>query len=329
MSTLETLLEDYGVEYITDGQNSSKDYVNINCVCGDCVGDTKYKLGLHRSMGWAICWACGKHILYDVVIELGIPWAEWKTLMEEEMEEWGLEQSSSFKDPDEIKPETKGIDIPGEEIQQVHRDYLESRGFDVDWLIKEYHIKGTLWHERDIWKEVDGEVVKRKDYSLSHRIIFPVTYKGVPISYIARSYNPNEKKRRYRCCDLEDELLFHKSLVFNCDKATGDRVIVNEGMIDTLKLIQGSGRYDIVSTYGTAYKMEQLVYLREHYKEVIIMYDSEPLAQQHAKEIVAYLQSYGVRAKSVSLKNYEDPGVLDLPTAKKIVNYLLDMEWKD
>lgn len=328
MSVLESLLEDYSVDFIIDGQNSSGDYVNINCVTGDCVGDEKHKLGIHKSMGWAVCWACGRRNIYDVVRELGIPWKEFKILQEEEMDEWGLEQNSN-KVITELPPETKGINIPGEEIQQVHRDYLESRGYDVDWLIKEYKIKGTIWHEREVRKTINGEQVKRKDYSLSHRVIFPVMHKGVPISYIARSYDPKETTRRYRCCDPCDELMFHKSLLFNADRATGDRVIVNEGMLDTLKLVQGSGRFDIVSTYGTAYTNEQLVYLRTHYKEVIVMYDNEPLAQQHAKEIVSYLQSYGVKAKSLNLKTVEDPGALDLETAKKLVNYLLDMEWRD
>ena len=159
--------------------------------------------------------------------------------------------------------------------------------------------------------------------------VIPITYNHIAVSYIARTYLACEKKRRYRACSPEDELLYHKSMVFNFDKAKGKRVIVVEGLFDALKLIQGSGRYDIVATYGTAVKPEQLAFLREHYEEIIIMFDDEILAQEHARHMVSYLQSYGIKAKSISLKGYEDPGELELEVANKLVNYLLDMQWRD
>lgn len=314
MSILEDLLDEYGVEYITEGQNSSKDFVNINCIAGDCIDDHKHKLGIHRSLGRAYCWSCGAHKIYDVVKELGIPWKIWKPLMEEEMEEWGLEDNTK-KYKTELPPVPKGIEVPGEPLTEIHKQYLKSRGFDPDWLEKEYGVKGT--------------VKNYSDFSLSYRIVFPITYNNIPISFIARTYLASETKRRYRAAYPEEELISHKSKIFNCDKATGDRILLVEGLIDALKLIYASKRFNIGATYGTAYTPEQLLFLREHYKEVIVMYDPEPLAQKHAQEIVSYLKSYGVRAKSLSLKGYEDPGALDLKIANKIVNYLLDMEWRD
>jgi hypothetical protein len=305
----ESLLEEYGVDFITTGKNTSKDFININCDTsgGDCDYDGNYTLGLHRSGTRSYCWYCSHGFSpFKIAKALGIPWDEWQQTVLEVADTWGTDISTIKEeiDPDDLVD----VELPGEEIQQVHRNYLISRGYDPDWLIKHYGIKGTTYYA--------------DDYKLKYRIIFPITYEGKVISYIARSYVP-DAMNKYICCDPEVETVFHKHLLFNLDKATGDKVIVVEGALDALKLIQASGNFDIVATYGTSYKPEQLRCLRENYEEVIIMYDAEEAAQAKALEIVTYMQSYGKKARSLVLKGFNDPGELDHETAKMVVNHLL------
>lgn len=315
MADLESLLDDYAIPYITSGKNASADWVNINCTgVGDCDYDENFTMGIHRGMHTAHCWYCSQsYSAYRVATSLGIPYSVWKEVMEEQDDDWGY--VSYEKSREEFIPEEEvGVGVPGGELAEEHTTYLESRGFDVEFLKKHYHIKGTLNYP--------------DDYKKGYRIFFPITYKNVVISFVGRSYLP-DARNKYMCCDKGLEILNHKFSLFNVDKAVGDRVIVVEGPLDCIKLVQGSNRFDIVATFGTSTKPEQLQLLRERYKEVIILYDPEGAAQAHAKEIVSYLHSYGVKAKSLNLKTVEDPGALDLETAKKLVNYLLDMEWRD
>ena len=304
---LEELLDEYGIDYITTGKNTSKNYVNISGVpiCS-CEWDTNYTHGIHRSLNRSYCWYCAQfYTPYQIAKGLGIPFSEWKATMNNVADEWGLDKEELAEeiDPDELQD----IEIPGDPLHQVHKNYLISRGFDPDWLVEHYNIKGTLKHN--------------KDFKLSYRVIFPITYEDKYISYIGRSYV--ETMNKYICCEPENESAFHKNLLFNMDKAHNKRVIVVEGALDALKLIQSSGNFNIVATYGTSIKPNQLRLLRTYYQEVIVLFDPEEGAQAVSDKIVTYLQSFGVKAVGLKLKTGDDPGALSKEDAKYLVNYLL------
>ena len=220
--------------------------------------------------------------------------------------DWGISDYPK-ETKDEILPEDKGITIPGEDLHQVHRQYLEGRGYNVDFLIEHYGIKGTLRH-------TDA-------YELSYRIVFPITYEGIPISYIARSYTEGTPNK-YLCCRPEQELIFHKNKLFNIDKAKGKTVIVCEGALDALKLIQASKNFNIVATYGTMIKPKQMQLLRERFDKIIVLFDNEGPAQEVAESMVTYMESYGKSGVNVKLKGFNDPGELTNEVAKQVVEYL-------
>ena len=312
MSTLENLLDTYGIDYITSGQNSSEDFVNIQCVGGECIDDQKYKLGIHRSLCYGYCWADGKIKVFTIAKELGIPWREWSAAIEEASDEWDIEYSDMEPLVD-ISDEEADIFIPGGPLQEVHKEYLRGRGFDPDYLEREFSLRGT------------GYVpYKKGEAGMSHMIVIPIHYQNRIISYLGRSIQPNPMFR-YICCHEEQELRFHKRLFFNLDKATGNKVILVEGTFDAMKLIQASGNFNIIASYGTAIKPEQLLVLRERYDEVIVLFDPEEKAQGHADSITQYLEQFGKKAVSITLQGEEDndPGKLDLVTAKFLVEALL------
>ena len=309
---LEELLDEYGIDYITTGKNTSRNYVNVSCVgIGQCEYDTNYTHGIHRSLNRSYCWWCAQfYTPYQIAKGLGIPWKEYQQTMNNVADDWGLDKEDL---PDEIDPdEIEDIIVPGEELHQVHRNYLISRGYDPDWLIEHYHIKGTLKWDAD--------------YKLSYRVIFPITYEGKTISYIGRSYVDNPFK--YCCADPEKESYFHKNLLFNLDKATKKRVILVEGALDALKLIQSSGNFSIIASYGTSVKPNQYKILRTYYDEVVVLFDPEDAAQNTADKIVNYLRSFNKKAVSLKLKTGDDPGALSKEDAKFLVNHVLSEEFK-
>ena len=312
MSTLENLLDIYGVDYITTGQNSSADFVNINCVGGECVDDQKYKLGVHRSLCYGYCWADGKIKVFDIAKSLGIPWREWSKAIDEASDEWEIEYSDMEPLVD-IDDDEADIFVPGEPLKEVHKEYLRGRGFNPEWLEKEFGVRGTGY-----LPYIPGEAC------MAHMIVIPIHYQNRIISYLGRSIQ-KDPMFRYICCHETQELRFHKRLFFNLDKATSKKVILVEGTFDAMKLIQASGNFNIIASYGTAIKPEQLLLLRERYDEVIVLFDPEEKAQGHADEIVDYMSQFGKQAVSITLQGEEDndPGKLDLPTAKFLVEALL------
>lgn len=318
MSVLEQLLDEFGISYITEGQNSSKDFVNIICQdVGCCSGDVKYKRGIHRSMTRSYCWSGGGSVpITEVVSSLGIPWSIWKPLMEEEADNWqGIDTEKILKP---LTEEIKDIIIPGEELHPVHKAYLRERGFDPDFLEKEFGVKGITYNG-EYYK---GTEFYKEDFKLQNRVIIPIYYQGKAISYLGRSYL-KDIDNRYMCCIKDIETYHHKHMLYNMDRATEDKVILCEGTLDVMNLVQASGNHNIVASFGTNISDEQLQLLRVNYEHVIILYDGEKKAQEKAIKIKNYMESYGKKATNICLKGDVDPGDLDQPTAKYLVEALL------
>ena len=297
---LTDLLDDYNIDYITKGQDSSKNFVNIHCSVG-CIENETFKRGIRRDMSYSTCWVCGQTLnAYHTAKHLGIPWKLWKTVMDS--------QDSLDDDDIPLFPD-EDIEIPGTPfLSQQHKDYLASRGLDWKFVQKHWKIQGTLWD--DNWLN-------------RNRIVVPIQYEGSTISYLMRSFEKNPKNRRYMMCTPEAESFHHKHSFFNIDNAIGDKVILVEGVFDLMKLVQASGNFNIISSYGTDITPYQLSLLKDTYKEVIVLYDNEPLAQMKAQKILTYMDTFGRKGRSVTLKHVNDPAELDVESAMVLVKGLL------
>jgi hypothetical protein len=314
---LEELLEEYSVPFITTGKNTSRNFVNVSCADsgGDCSYDDNYTMGISRSMTHGYCWYCARAFpVFDtkerqgIATTLGIEQNMWKQVMEEQDGELYTE---GIIQHEEIKDDTPDVEVPGDTLHEVHRNYLKGRGLDPDWLIKEYGITGTINYP--------------DDYKKGYRVFFPIRHKGKIVSYVGRSYL-DSAMNKYMCCDKSDELYFHKNLLFNQDRVTGRKGIAVEGPLDVLNLVQASGNFNIVAFYGTSYKDEQVQQLRKLFDEVFVIFDPEPAAQEKAMNIKSYLESYGVKCTVLCFKKNIDPGALPHKTAKALVEHYLGKE---
>lgn len=319
-SVFEDILTAYNVPWISEGQNSSKSFINICCPpeLGCCPSDQKFKLGLSREGTFCNCWSGGGHPIKKAIESLGVPWPIWKAAIDEvEGLDW---KNLQTKTEDKNKP-IEDILIPGEPLHKIHKQYLRERGFDPEFLEKEFGLRGILYPGQ----YYSGTAFAYEDKKLANRIIIPIYYEGKAISYLGRTYL-KDIKNRYMCANPELESFFHKHSFYNIDKATGEKIILCEGTLDCMKLVQGSGNYNIIASYGTQITDEQLQLLRKRYKEVIIMYDGEEKAQEKALKIKTYLESYGVKCRNFCLKGDLDPGDLKNEQAKMLVEHLLGKE---
>ena len=132
---LTDLLDEYNIEYITKGQDSSRGFVNIHCTVG-CIENSTFKRGIKKDMSYSTCWVCGEHLSgFQTAKHLGIPWTVWKAVMEL--------QSTDEKEFNIVLPDTS-ITVPGTPfLDKVHVDYLHGRGLDANFMRTHWDIHGT------------------------------------------------------------------------------------------------------------------------------------------------------------------------------------------
>ena len=193
--------------------------MNINCpFCRE--GDQKFKLGINPE-GYANCWRCGPHDLDSLVCQLlHIRRNRAKEIIAE------FQGSGRFLAPDEMALPLS-VAPPGEALKPIHREYLQGRGFDPEWLELEYKLLGTSARE-----EWEGR-------HFGSRIIIPIHDRhGRLVSFQGRDIT-GESKLRYKGCPIELSPLHYKRTLYGHAQARSGRVVVVEGIFGQWRLGRG------------------------------------------------------------------------------------------
>ena len=157
--------------------------------------------------------------------------------------------------------------MPGVALNWNHKEYLEKRRYDPDYIETVYGVKGTDWTHR-----------------YGARIYVPIIFKNELVSYQGRYIGSNPDALRYITAKPENERRFHKHILYNFDNCRGDRIVLVEGIFDAWRLGAGA-----CATFGTSFMDEQLLLLKP-FRRVYFLYDSEPEAQAKAKKAVQTIQ---------------------------------------
>jgi DNA primase len=104
--------------------------------------------------------------------------------------------------------------------------------------------------------------------------------------------------------------MFCKELIYNVDNAKDGTAVVVEGPIDAWRIGDGA-----VATFGVIYTQKQIKLLRERFKRVFIMYDSD--AQPQAWKLADALSTFNMEVNVVTLK-IGDPGSMTATEAREI-----------
>lgn len=256
-------------------------WTNTNCPFCKNPPDTHFNGGFNMVSPHFNCWRCGTHSWYDALSKiLNIP----------------VSQISSFvKDYKYITNEKPkqfatghNISLPGFHLNENERKYLENRGYDVDYLINKFHIRGG---------GIAGE--------WSYRILIPIYYNKVLVSWTGRSILSREEIKRYNIpryknLSIEQSVINPKEIFFNLDNCNGDEVILVEGPMDTLRMSD-----NCICSLGTSITREQELFLKNRFKKIYIAFDNEPSAQIKAKHLGYNLSSIGLEVEVVNIcKNY-------------------------
>ncbi len=295
---IEKLYNDFGIFTCPE---SNKHYREgwINVPCPFCTGNPGYHLGYNTNGNYFACFRCGGHPEIKTLMNvLNVPYSEVQKILYEY-------KGKFYIKPPVIKIRKKAFKIPSmvKEINELpkHMKYLKQRGFNPDYLVNKYGIKG--------W----GPYGLLDDINYSFRIFIPVFWEGVVVSWQTRDIT-DKSPLKYLSCPLKRELVPHKEILYQVP--VSDYVVLTEGVFDVWK-IEMAG-YLGTCCFGIEYSINQLKLLK-NYKKTIIFFDSEKQAQNKAKEIKSRLEFMGKEVINTVPPVGEDPGSLTVKEIKEML----------
>lgn len=271
---IEELLAAARIPFRYAGQHHhvSHGWVGLDCPwCSPRSG--RFRLGIHLARLTAYCWTCGSHSLLDVLVEvLGEPHSAVRKML------GGLatattapKKRGTYRQPDGVGP-----------LEEVHRDYLRSRGFNPDVVARTWRVRGIGLAPRLAW-----------------RLFIPITLRGEAVSYTTRAV-VDGVRLRYITAPAGDEAVPCKSLLYGEDQA-GVSVIVVEGPVDVWRIGPGA-----ISTLGVGFSRAQvrrlLAFPVRH-----VCFDNERPAQRRAADLCRALSAFPGTTRRIQLDS-KDPG---------------------
>lgn len=295
----------FGIPYQTEGHKHVRSgWIGIPCPF--CTGNPGYHLGYcydrnSKYAGAFHCWRCGGKNLIEVLSSLlnTDTSSTWSIIKEYQIDGTGPIISTKT----ERKGPTKGrstcqLPIGTKPIQEIHRQYLQNRNFNPDKI-------------EEIWKiQATGPVGNYK-----HRIIIPIFFNKKLVSYQGRDIT-NKSSMKYKACPQDLEAREHKTCLYGLDEVQGDSVVVVEGVTDVWRLGIGA-----VATFGIEYKHDQIPLLKR-FKNIFILFDSEPQAQEQARLLSITLYSPERHIEILELSE-GDPGEMNQSDADDLMKELL------
>lgn len=279
-------LDNYNIDYVSDGHNVKHGHVNISCPL--CSDDPSEHMGIRLNNGVSSCWRNKTHqglsFIKLITILLTCSYRGARQLFGDSMimvdEGETLESILKGLDPvdDKInKPPRKKLKMVSgcmtiKKCGLTRRfwNYLYRRGFeDVEWLVNTYRIGCCL----------DGDWI--------NRILFPIYYNGELMTWVGRSIFDNA---RLPYMDLFEERSIKKPKVciynFDALMVGGKVLFLVEGIFDVLKL-----EYYLPSNYKagclftktmTSQQMYLLSILAKKFDTICVLLDVDAEEQGHS-----------------------------------------------
>jgi hypothetical protein len=277
-------LDEHGVTYVTEGESSLVTHGWIGCVCCFCgVGTGRPGLGINLNSGACSCWKCGSHSLADVLRELTR--RSLRTCIDFAKRFRGARVGRDLRPRGRLElpsglPHTdwpSGLTPAEAGLLPIHCEYLRSRGFDPQEMVRLWHLRGIGIHEK-----------------LSWRLFIPVFHDGKAVSWTTRAVGNVDHGKRYWSAKAEQEELPHKELLYGMDYCR-NAVIVHEGCTDAWNTGPGA-----VATFGVK-TTEAQVRAIATFPLRVICFDSEPEAQIRAGRMCEALWCLPGRTERVEL----------------------------
>lgn len=302
---IEQLYQDFSVDYKTEGHKHCRPgWVNTECPW--CEGNPGYHLGYHISDDHYYCWRCGWHpVAPTIALLLHIKEREARIIIRQ----YGLLIAPPQRQLTERSKKEHCLPSNVEPLTQRHKKYLEDRGYDPDFLEREWSLVGT------------GPVSLLDNLNYKFRIVIPFIWNEAEISFDSRDIT-NHSPYKYMACPDDREIIPRKSVLYGKQQYWTDTAICVEGYTDVWRL----GRH-AVATGGIEYKQEQVHLLAKSFRRVAVVFDgpsetsAETQAALQADKLVADLKFRKVDAFRIPILG--DPGGMPQSEADYLIKQII------
>jgi len=302
MSILD-LYQDFGIQFQTeDHKHCRPGWANLECPF--CEGNPGLHLGCHINSGHFYCWRCGYKPTSKVITKLlNVEEGRAKDLIRQyKITRPSSSSISSATQDHKIQFHPHKLPSHTGPLERQHQLYLERRGFDPDYLEKEWGLLGT------------GPISYLDDIDYRHRIMVPIFWGEEQVSFQTRDIT-GKSEVKYIACPKNREKIHHKHILYgkNWDREVG---ICVEGVTDVWRL--GPMAFAV---FGIEYTYRQIRIIAKQFKRVIVLFDDDPQAIKQGTQLVSELSFRGVNAHQEIIKG--DPGDLSQEEADYLVKQII------
>lgn len=274
------------IPYRTKGKHTRPGWVQIDCpYCGP--GSGKFHLGFCLKYPLFNCWKCGKKPLgqtLSMVTGLRADALSKSINRFPRHEREQLEITGTLRTPKGVKP-----------MQEMHRRYIRSRGFNDEVIEKVWSVQGI-----------------GIGYDLAYRLFIPIDYNNTICSWTTRSIADGDNIVRYISASAENERISHKKLLYGEDFA-GNTIIIVEGPMDVWRIGPGA-----VGTFGTRPTKAQILRM-SRYPKRYVCYDHG--AERFSQMLIEELSAFPGETLLLTL-DAEDPGSMSKKEVRQVRSLL-------
>jgi len=253
---IEEYLQERNINYNPPGsKNTSRNSVSIRC---PFCSDNSNHLGIKLDTKQWNCWICGagrnKGFLSLVTKLENCSYRQAEEILRpfthSDMSLISIEHS------DDLRALQGHFSLPDEAVKELlplHRQYLEKRNFDPEFIFNSYNLYSV------------GNISKRWKF----RLIAPIYFHHQRVSFIGADVT-RQHSLKYKNCPPEESLIPINSTVYNFDRAT-HTIIVVEGITDVWRI--GDGAVALYTKHATRQQLKML----SNFDRVFIMLDSDTI----------------------------------------------------
>jgi len=294
------LYQDYGVAFLEEGHSHCRPGW-VNTPCPYCTGNPGWHLGFNIDDNFYTCWRCGWHPPIQTISKLiNLSFSQTAEIVKKYKLSFSITKVTTA-----VKYNVKPHLLPSNTMPLLvkHKHYLRNRGFDADYLEKEWNLVGT-----NTYSKLDNI-----DYKF--RIIIPFIWDNQQVSFDSRDIT-DKHGSKYMACPKEREIIPHKNILYGKQEKWESTGICVEGPTDVWRF--GTQSFAVS---GIKYTPSQVKNIARIFTRVHVCFDDDPQASIQANKIVAELKFRGVDAFRVKIKG--DPGSMKQDDADYLVKQLM------